>query len=92
MTNEAEHFIELILEQTKKLLQDGWPDLEALRKDDPKIKISLIHTLTYKANERVVKSAVSFGRRFKESCEEAFNADQMELNDGSGPIGKKNRK
>lgn len=92
MQNEAEHFIELIVDQTRKLLKEHWPDLESFRKNDPKIKVTLIHTLKYKPTERAVKSAVSFGRRFKESCEEAFNTDQMELSDGSGAGLGKNKK
>jgi len=89
--SETEHFIQLIIDQTEKLLNDHWPDLEAFRKNDPKIKVTVIHTLNYKPNERVVKSAISFGRRFKESCEESFNTDQMELTGDGVPLGKRKK-
>lgn len=84
MTDETEELIKLILEQSEKLLRDHWVDVQAFRKDDTKIKVNLIHTLRWRGSERIVKTAVSFGRRFKETAEQSFDLDQLELSDSSG--------
>jgi hypothetical protein len=90
--SENARFIEMITEKTRQLLEDDWPDLETMRGNEQKIRISLVHTLSWEGNERRVKSAVSFGRRFKHSIEDTFQINQLEMPELAGDgFGKKKK-
>jgi hypothetical protein len=89
MKNEKEEIIGLLLEQTEKLLRDHWADVESFRNGDSKIKVTLAHHLRWRGSERLIKTAVSFGRRFRETAEESFDLDQLELTEE--PVGRGRR-
>jgi hypothetical protein len=74
---ESEHFIDLMLEQTQRLLEDHWDNIQALRDQDETFKVNIAYTLRYKALERGVKSTISFGRKLKDAQEQSFSTTQL---------------
>jgi hypothetical protein len=79
MSDERDRVIELILEQTGKLLRESWAEVQAFRQDDTKIKLTLTHAIHRESSLRQVKTALSFGRRFKQITEKSFDLAQLEL-------------
>jgi hypothetical protein len=78
--SESEQIVNLIAKQTKNLLSNHWPDINEFRAEDEKIRIGFSHYITYQAQERIVETTISFGKRMKDSVVERIDTDQMNLN------------
>jgi hypothetical protein len=78
---EAERLIELMVAQTRDLLESSWADLQNFRKRERKMRIAIVHTLEYEGDVRTVKTQIGFGAKFKDNEETSFNVSQMELLD-----------
>jgi hypothetical protein len=77
--NETIQMIDLIVGQTRLLLENHWTDIQHYRNGDDAIKIGFSHTVSYEASERIIKTAITFSHRIKDSVEESINTAQTEL-------------
>jgi hypothetical protein len=87
--NAKQQIIDAITERTGDLLEKRWEAIEALRVDpEASFKISFGHRLSFRGDQQIVKSTISFGLRESESVETTIeDGSQMALFGAHAPNG-----
>jgi hypothetical protein len=79
MSTETEQLVDLIVAQTRDLLQNHWTDIDSCRDGEDDIRIGFSHKLSYEGTERTIKTTISFAHRVKDEVEESIDTAQKEL-------------
>ena len=88
VASDNERVVDLIVENTRTLLNDHWQQILEFRADAndgiEEVKVGLSHALSYDGRTRTVKSTISFSHRVKDSIEESIDLDQIPLFSNGG--------